>query len=156
MFASVAPLSDMAVPKALPIPASELEERRRRLYKDPQQRPANNITRRHSPTRRHLAAAHTVPAFIAVAGFSLYALLPGRPPTATCKTGKSPPGNQSSGWQMSTHLPVTWGERLPRSLLSLTMERANRWLSARPCADSEAGNDLRCHYLNSSPIFSFG
>lgn len=35
MFASVAPLSDMAVPKALPIPASQLEERRRRLYKDP-------------------------------------------------------------------------------------------------------------------------
>lgn len=49
MFASAAPLSDMAVPKALPIPASEPEERRRRLYKDPLQRPANKITRRHSP-----------------------------------------------------------------------------------------------------------
>lgn len=49
MFASAAPLSDMAVPKALPITASELEESRRRLYKAPLQRPANKITRRHSP-----------------------------------------------------------------------------------------------------------
>lgn len=49
MFASAAPLSDMAVPKALPITASELEERRRQLYKALLQRPANKITRRHSP-----------------------------------------------------------------------------------------------------------
>lgn len=49
MFASAAPLSDAAVPKALPIPASEPEERRRRLCEDPLQRPANKITRRHSP-----------------------------------------------------------------------------------------------------------
>lgn len=49
MFVSAAPLSDIAVPKALPTTASELEEGRRRLYKAPLQRPANKITRRHSP-----------------------------------------------------------------------------------------------------------
>lgn len=84
----------------------------------------------------------------------MLSILATHPPTATCKREKSSPGNQSSGWQMSTHLPVTWGQRLPHSLLSLTIEWTNRWLSARPCADSEDGNDLLCHYLNSSPIFS--
>lgn len=46
IFESAAPLSDMAVPKALPITAGRLEERRRRLYRDLF---ANKITGRHSP-----------------------------------------------------------------------------------------------------------
>lgn len=46
IFESAAPLSDMAVPKALPITAGKLEERSRRLYRDLF---ANKITGRHSP-----------------------------------------------------------------------------------------------------------
>lgn len=81
-FTSAAPLSDMAVPKALPTTASELEENRRRFYEALLQRPANKITRRHSPRGTiwlpHILYLLSLPP--TVAGFSIYALFPG-PPT---------------------------------------------------------------------------
>lgn len=100
MFASAAPLSDMPVSKALPITATELEERRRRLYKALFQRPANKITRRHSP-RGTIWLPHTLyllsspphrRRFLYLCALSWPAHL-----LHLVKQEKTPPGNQSWG-----------------------------------------------------------
>lgn len=80
IFESAAPLSDMAVPKALPITAGKLEERRLRLYRDLF---ANKITGRHSPQgtiwlpRVRTCLHHS----LTITGFSIYRRSPVHPPT---------------------------------------------------------------------------
>lgn len=80
IFKSAAPLSDMAVPKALPITACKSEERSRWLYRDLF---ANKITGRRSPQGTiwlpHIPASIT-PSLSAA--FSIYRLC-SRPPTHT-------------------------------------------------------------------------
>lgn len=111
IFESAAPLSDMAVPKALPITASELEERSGATL----QRPICKQNHWETfPTRHHLAATHTCLLYsLAIAVFFFFfffplfigALLSAHPHVASCKTAtekccklkESPSGNQSSG-----------------------------------------------------------
>lgn len=83
IFESAAPLSDMAVPKALPITASELEERSGATL----QRPICKQNHWETfPTRHHLAATHTCLLYsLAIAVFfffpSIYRRSPVCPPT---------------------------------------------------------------------------
>lgn len=96
IFESVAPLSDMAVPKALPITAGKLEERSRWLYRDLF---ANKITGRHSP-QGTIWLPH-IPAFItpspSLVSLFIDALLATHPHIASCKTATKNVAN----WRLS-------------------------------------------------------
>lgn len=113
IFKSAAPLSDMAVPKALSITAGKSEERSRWLYRDLF---AKRITGRHSPqsTIWHPHIQYLPPMHHChITSSPIYSRSLAHLPTHTdsCKTATKilqteelPSGSQSSGWQMSTHL----------------------------------------------------